>query len=46
MIGTLIKVFYTKGPNLVILAWTGPKLDAQTERRRQLQYPKAKTGLG
>ena len=25
-IGILTKVFYTFGPNLVILAWTGPKL--------------------
>ena len=25
-IGTLTKVFYTYGLNLVILAWTGPKL--------------------
>ena len=25
-IGTLTKVFYTYGPNLVILAWTGDEL--------------------
>ena len=25
-IGILIKVFYTYGPNLVILAWTGDEL--------------------
>ena len=54
------KVFYTYGPNLVILAWTGDELssgqahdwrthgrtDGHTDRRRQRQYPKAKTGLG
>ena len=61
-IGILTKVFYTYGPNLVILAWTGDELsrgqasayrtqtdgrtDTQTDRRRQRQYPKAKTGLG
>ena len=59
-IGILTKVFYTYGPNLVILAWTGDKLsrgqasdygthgrtDRHTDRRRQRQYPKAKTGLG
>ena len=54
-IGILTKVFYTYGPNLVILAWTGNGLlhgqtwwrtDWRTDRRRQQQYPKAKTGLG
>ena len=59
-IGFLTKVFYTYGPNLVILAWTGDELsrgqaitartdgrtDGHTDRRRQRQYPKAKTGLG
>ena len=57
-IGILTKVFYTYGPNLVILAWTDDELsrgqaggwrtrmDTQTDRRRQRQYPKAKTGLG
>ena len=59
-IGILTKVFYTYGPNLVILAWTGDELSRgqasayrtdgrthrQTDRRRQRQYPKAKTGLG
>ena len=59
-IGILPKVFYTYGPNLVILAWTGDVLSRwqafdwcthrrthrQTDRRRQRQYPKAKTGLG
>ena len=55
-IGILTKVFYTYGPNLVILAWTGDELsrgqasdyrtDGRTDRRRQRQYPKAKTGLG
>ena len=59
-IGILTKVFYTYGPNLVILAWTGDELsrgqasdyrthgrtDGHTDRRRQRQYPKAKTGLG
>ena len=58
--GILTKVFYTYGPNLVILAWTGDELsrgqasdyrthgrtDVHTDRRRQRQYPKAKTGLG
>ena len=53
-IGTLNKVFCIFGPNLVILAWTGLELsrrqqvfDTQTHthRRRQRQYPKAKTGL-
>ena len=55
---TLTKVFYTYGPNLVILARTGDELSrgqacgyrthrrTQTDRRRQRQYPKAKTGLG
>ena len=57
-IGILTKVFYIYGPNLVILAETGHKLsrgqakgwrtrtDTHTDRRRQRQYPKAKTGLG
>ena len=57
-IGILTKVFYTYGPNLVILAGTGDELsrgqaggwrthtDAHTDRRKQRQYPKAKTGLG
>ena len=57
-IGILTKVFYTYGPNLVILAWTDDELsrgqaggwrtrtDTHTDRRRQRQYPKAKTGLG
>ena len=63
-IGILTMVFYTYGPNLVILAWTSDELshgqasayrthrrtdgrmDTQTDRRRQRQYPKAKTGLG
>ena len=57
-IGILTKVFYTYGPNLVILAWKGYELsrgqaggwrthtDTHTDRRRQRQYPKAKTGLG
>ena len=61
-IGILTKVFYTYGPNLVILAETGDKsyrvnkhvitahtdgrTHRQTDRRRQRQYPKAKTGLG
>ena len=46
--GILTKVFYTYGPNLVILAWTGDDAHARThtDRRRQRQYPKAKTGLG
>ena len=56
----LTKVFYTYGPNLVILAWMGDELsrgqasdyrtdgrtEGHTDRRRQRQYPKAKTGLG
>ena len=59
-IGILTKVFYTYGPNLVILAWmddelsrgqasayrTHRRMDTQTDRRMQRQYPKAKTGLG
>ena len=54
-IGILTKVFYTYGPNLVILAWTGDessrgqtcgRTDGLTDRRRQRQYPKANTGLG
>ena len=54
----LTKVFNNYGPNLVILAETGHELshgqakgwrtrtDTHTDRRRQRQYPKAKTGLG
>ena len=54
----LTKVFYTYGPNLVILGWMGDELsrgqaggwrthtDTHTDRRRQRQYLKAKTGLG
>ena len=54
----LTQVFYTYGPNLVNLAWTGDELSRRqahdwcteghthTDRRRQRQYPKAKTGLG
>ena len=54
----LTKVFYTYGPNLVILDWMGDELsrgqaggwcthtDTHTDRPRQRQYPKAKTGLG
>ena len=55
-IGILTKVFNIYGPNLVILAETGDELsrgqasdwhtDWRTHRRRQQQYPKAKTGLG
>ena len=55
-IGVFTKVFYIHGPNLVILAETGDELcheqsrdwhtDGHTHRRRQRQYPKAKTGLG
>ena len=56
-IGILTKVFYISGPNLVILAervmsYRADKLvidartDTHTDRRRQRQYPKAKTGLG
>ena len=53
-IGTLTKVFCIFGPNLVILAWTGPELShgqasdwyTHTHRRRQRQYLMAKTGLG
>ena len=54
-IGILTKVFYTYGPNLVILAWTGDELsggqardwrtDTHTDRHRQRRYPEAKTGL-
>ena len=56
--GILTKVFYIYGPNLVILAETGHEssrgqakgwrthTDTHTDRRRQRQYPKAKTGLG
>ena len=49
------KVFCIFGPNLVILAWTGPewnfgqaRIDTHTQkahRRRRWQYSKAKTGL-
>ena len=52
----LTKVFYTYGPNLMILAWAGDELsrgqasdyrtDGHTDRLKQRQYPKAKTGLG
>ena len=54
----LTKVFYIYGPNLVILAERGDELSrgqardwrtdghTQTDRHRQRQYPKAKTGLG
>ena len=54
-IGILTKAFYTYGPNLVILAWTGDewsrgqtwwRTDGLTDRRRQRQYPKANTDLG
>ena len=57
-VGILPKVFCTSGPNLVILAETGQELsrgqakgwrthtDTHTDRRRQRQCPKAKTGLG
>ena len=56
-IGMLTKVFYTYGPNLVILAWTGDELsrghklgdgrtDGWTDGRRQRQYQKANTDLG
>ena len=47
-IGILPKVFYTYGPNLVILAWTGVELSHgqtwwrtgwRTDGRRQRQYP-------
>ena len=53
-IGILTKAFYTYGPNLVILAWTGNELsrrqtwwrtDWRTDGRRQRRYPKANTGL-
>ena len=53
--GILTKVFHTYGPNLVILAWRSDRADnltidartdGHTDRRRQRQYPKAKTGLG
>ena len=55
--GILTKVFCTSGPNLMILAWMGEKLPwgqahdwhthghTRTDRCRQRQYPKAKTGL-
>ena len=50
-IGILTKVFYTYGPNLVILAWTSEELSRgqswwRTDGRRQWQYPEANTGLG
>ena len=50
-IGILNKVFYTDGPNLVILARMGDELSRgqtwwRTDWRRQRQYPEAKTGLG
>ena len=57
-IGILPKVFYIYVLNLVILADTGHELsrgqakgwrtrtDTHTDRRRQRQYPKAKTGHG
>ena len=47
IIGILTKVFYTYGPNLMILAWMGNELwsgqawwrtDWRTDRRRQRQY--------
>ena len=56
--GIFTKVFYINGPNFVILAETGHELsrgqakgwrthmDTHTDRRRQRQYPKAKTDLG
>ena len=55
--GTLTKVLCIFGPNLMILAWTGPELSrgqandwhtdrqTHTHRRRKPQYLKAKTGL-
>ena len=54
-IGILTKVFYTSGPNLVILAWTGDKLwhgqasDWRTHRRTDAgndntQRPKLASG--
>ena len=47
----LTKVFYTYGPNLVILSWRGDELSHgqtqwRTDGRRQQQYPEANTGLG
>ena len=57
-IGILTNVFHIYGLNLVILAETGHALsrgqakgwrtrtDTHTGRRRQRQYPKAKSGLG
>ena len=55
-IGTSTKVFCILGPNLVILAWTGPELSraqasdwythTDTNRCRQRQYPKGKPTLG
>ena len=57
-IGILTKVFYIYGAKLVILAAMGHELsrgqakgwltytDTHTDRHRQRQYPKAKTGLG
>ena len=49
--GILTKVFYTCGPNLVILARTSDELSRgqiwwRTDERRQRQYPEANTGLG
>ena len=51
----ILTVFYTNGPNLVILAWTGDELsrgqtwwqtDGLTDGQTQArQYPKANTGL-
>ena len=55
IIGTLNKIFYTYGPNLVIIVWmvivrtnlvTDGRTDGRTDRRWQRQYPAAKTGLG
>ena len=45
------KVFYTYGPNLVILAWTGVELSRgqtwwRTDGRGQRQYPEANSGFG
>ena len=51
-IGTLTKVFCIFGPNLAILAWTGPELsrgqasdwhtDGQTDTHTQKRYQSAK----
>ena len=54
LINVLTKVFCIFGPNLTILAWTGPELSPRqasdwhthTHRCRRWQYPKAKTDLG